>query len=217
MLDGVLSQFKPGPPIQKEPVRREPEKKVMDVHRPGAPEPKHTGFRMYWSGETGNLPFRMQIKHKGLIDIDGTYRVMYDWLKENKYIVEERLYKSRPPELEIHWRAWKNLDVFYRYEVYVRWHGFIDDVEVAQDGMKKKMSNGRMRIQMWGHLEVDYPNLFGDRNWTAGFQRQMFNFFLKWVVRRDLEFVWDDLYYEVYKLHAVVKDYLDLAAKGNYY
>ena len=45
----------------------------------------------------------------------------------------------------------------------------------------------------------------------------MFNFFLKWVVRRDLEFVWDDLYYEVYKLHAVVKDYLDLAAKGNYY
>ena len=86
------------------------------------------------------------------------------------------------------------------------------EVDVIKEGKKQKTTSAGFRIDLHGTAEVDWQNRFTG----AKFLQALGDFYLKYIVGKSLDMYWtDQLYYHVYKLHATVKQYLDMEAKAN--
>lgn len=161
---------------------------------------------------------RARVKFRGVFDLEGLYRTMYNWFESKQYEFHEELYKSKPPELELSWRAERKKTGYIRDVVNVYLHLFGEEVEAVKKGVKQRLMKGRMLIDFWGVTETDYPSITGERKWTTMWQRRLQDFYNRYIVKREIETAHVDvLYYEVYQLHDVVKNYLDLEGKGYTY
>ncbi len=86
------------------------------------------------------------------------------------------------------------------------------DVEVVlRNGAKKKMTKGRIWVQLWGVIETDYHKLWE----KSAFLAHLKSFYNKYVIRKRLEGVWwDEMYYNiVLVLHALIRERLKMAAE----
>lgn len=161
----------------------------------------------------------MRIRFKGVFNFKGLYKEMVLWLKRRKFEFQERLYKDKPPELEIMWRAQRRKSGYIMDVIEAHIHIFdIEPVEIIEKGVKKELTSARMTIKLWPTVETGYVDIFGQRKWDSEFHRRLMDFYNKYVIKKDLDLAHTDaLYYELYRLHAMVKDYLDMEAKGNLY
>ncbi len=160
------------------------------------------------------LPHR--IKYRGLMDLDRLYRVMALWFKERRYELHERLYKSKPPELEMTWEAERKRTSWVREVVSVNVHMWGEyDIEAIVKGKKKKMANVRAIITITCDIEAPYADIFGKPRWTASnIERRLSYFFRNWVMQREVGgLYWDRLYYELYDLYGLIKETLKFGAK----
>ena len=159
------------------------------------------------------------IKYKGLCDFDGLYNLIVQWFKSKGYKVTEKVYKHKVPsalgaEQEITLVAEREVTEFYKYNISIEL--FIRDmteVEVETDGQKKNLSNLRMEIIRTGGVEADDEKKYD----TSFLMQKLRSFYVWYVMKEDLFMWWDELRYRMYKLHGVIKDYLDMQAKGNEY
>ena len=184
-----------------------------------APIPIHEPKAPGYSPSFGGL-FPARLKFRGLYDLDGLYKFMANWFRQRRYEVHETLYKSKPPELEIRIRAERRKTGFVMEVITIYYHSYGEyDLDVIMNGKKKKMTNARMTLTIGGEIISPYPDIFGRQRWTANaVERRLLNLFRNWFVRRELESVyWDTLYYEMWKLHAGIKEFLKYEAKGNAY
>ena len=171
-----------------------------------------------YSSSSGLIPTR--IHFKGLYDLDGLYHFMSNWLRQRRYELHESIYKSRPPELEIRWTAERRTTGFVMEVITVYYHSWGEyDLDVTVNGKKKKMTNARFILTINGAIKAPYEDMFGKPKWTQNaIERRLLDLFRKWFARRELEAVYEDtLYYEMYKFHGAIKDFLNLEAKGNVY
>ncbi len=160
--------------------------------------------------------FPHRIKYKGIFELEGLYKTMARWFKEGRYELHERLYKSKPPELEMRWEGERKRTSYAKEIVRVHVHMWGDyDVEVIANGKKKKMANVRMIITVTGDIEAPYPDIFGMPRWsTTNIERRLNTVFRNWVMRREMEgLYWDRLYYELYDLYGTIKEYLKFGAR----
>jgi len=204
---GLLSLFR-GKKEDEEPINP---KAPIAIHTVNAPE--------YNQSAVGPL-FPSRIKYNGLYDLDGLYKLMANWMRQRRFELHETLYKARPPELEIRWRAERRKTGFAMEVIEIYYHSWGDyDVEVVKNGKKKKMTNARMILTISGDLLAPYSDIFGRPRWTAnGVERRLLNIFRNWFMKRELESLyWDTFYYEVWKLHGAIKDFMGFEAKGNVY
>ena len=202
---GLLSLFRKK---QEEPVS---EGGPIPIHIPTAPpyEPTFSGAL-----------FPARIKFRGLYDFDGLYKFMANWLRQHRFEIYETLYKAKPPELEIRLRGERKYTGFSMWILRVYYHSWGEyDVDVVVKGKKKKMTNARMIITISGEVRAPYEDIFGRPKWTANaIERRLLNLFRNWFMKRELESLeWDTLYYEMYKFHGAIKDFLKYEAKGNVY
>lgn len=161
---------------------------------------------------------RARVKFKGVFDLDGLYKTMYNWFEAKQYEFHETLYKSKPPELELTWRAERKKTGYIREVVNVYFHLFGSEVEAVKKGVKQRLMKGRMLIDFWGVIETDYPSITNERKWTSAWQRRLQRFYNEYIIKKEMDLIHTDtLYYEIYQLHDVVKNYLDLEAKGHTY
>ncbi len=161
---------------------------------------------------------KARVKFRGAFDLDGLYKTMYKWFEDKQFEFHETLYKSKPPELELEWRGERKKTGYIRDVIRVYFHLFGSDVEAVKKGVKQKLMKGRLQIDFWGIVETDYPSITGKRRWTSSMLLALQNFYNKYIIKKELDLAYTDtLYYEVYQLHDVVKDYLDLEAKGHTY
>ena len=186
------------------------EKGPIPVHTPTAPKynPSYEPL------------FPTRIKFKGLYDLDGLYKFMANWLRQRRFELYENLYKSKPPELEIRMRAERRKTGFVMEVITIYYHSYGDyDIDVVLNGKKKKMTNARMILTIGGEIRAPYEDIFGRPRWTANaIERRLLNLFRNWFMKRELESLnWDTLYYEMYKFHGAIKDFLKYEAKGNVY
>ena len=87
------------------------------------------------------------------------------------------------------------------------------EVEIGK-GNKKMITNARMEIILSSKVIVDPEGRFG----KTGFLQNLRDFFLKYVLKKDIETVYgDELYYRMNKLHAAIKEFLDMQTKGYEY
>ena len=87
------------------------------------------------------------------------------------------------------------------------------DVDVVlKDGTKKKMSKGRLWVQIRGRVDVDYEGLWD----KSAFLAQLKNFYNKYIIKKRIESVWwDQLQYKiVLALHALIKERLKMISEG---
>lgn len=160
------------------------------------------------------------IRYKGLFDYDGLYNLIVRWMKARRYWFHEEVYKHKVPspygaEQEFTFTGDKKLNDYIKYNLKVSFHLWdMTEVEVIQDGKKKTLTNARIEILFSGNVEVDYEKrMEKSRIWAA-----IADVYYKYFLKEDLESVHHDtLYYRLYKLHALVKEFFGMQAKGNEY
>jgi len=160
------------------------------------------------------------IKYKGLFDFDGLYNLIAQWMKVRGYWFQEDKYKHKVPlptgaEQEITFIGTREVTDFYQQVVTVDFHLWdMTEVEVEVEGKKKTLTSARLEIILYGALNIDYEKRFD----KSVLWQSVRDFFLKYILRQDIETVWyDELRYRIYKLHASIKEFLDLQAKGDEY
>jgi hypothetical protein len=159
------------------------------------------------------------IRYSGIFDFDKLYKNMVDWFKDKDYDFYEKNYKFKPvvhgKEIEIEWEAEKKVTEYYLFEIDVSFHFWdFQTVEVIENGKKKKLTKARMQIIIKGAYRLDYTGRWGN----TPFNEWLRGFFHKYIIKRKIMFLmWNTLYYEVYKLHALVKDQIDAQTNYNAY
>lgn len=158
------------------------------------------------------------IKFQGICDLDGLFRLIANWLQDRGYEVEERKVKHKVPspsgaEDEIEWSAWlKETDYLKNWIHLHYWLFDMKEVEVVKEGMKRKLTRVRIQIEITSEIETDWQ-----KRWESStFLVRLRDFYEKHIIRKDLETLWEDkLWYIVLKLHAAIKEHLDMEMKAN--
>ena len=165
-------------------------------------------------------PRRFIIRYKGLFDYDGLYNMMVRWIKARRYWFHEGVYKHKVPspygaEHEIRWTADKKVNDYIKYNMSVELHLWdINEVEIIKDGEQKTLTNARIEIIIKPILEIDYEKRMEKNKLWAAIADVYYKYFLK----EDLESIyWDTIYYRAFRLHNLVKEFLDMEAKGYEY
>ncbi|MBI2145520.1 hypothetical protein HYU18_04335 [Candidatus Woesearchaeota archaeon] len=157
-----------------------------------------------------------RIKYRGMFDLDDLYKSMALWFKHRRFELHENLFKSKPPEMEMRWRAERKRTSWVKEIIIVHVHMWGQyDVEAIVNGKKKKMANVRMIITINGDIESPYADIFGKPRWTdSNVQRRLHRIFWRWVMQRELGgLYWDRLYYELYDLYGLIKGKLKMGAR----
>ena len=162
-----------------------------------------------------------QLKKSGIIDLDGLYKNMQRWFYDNQYYFEEPTTRLRPGsasgvQYEYKWIAWRKVNAYVKYNISVYMYLWdVEDIEVIKEGKKVKLTKCRIMIEFSGNVELDYTNMFG----KSKFGKVLFNIYNNMVLQKErgLAMWWDELYYRIYKLQTITKEYLDMESKGNAY
>jgi hypothetical protein len=157
------------------------------------------------------------IRYKGLFDFDGLYYLMVQWLKQRRYWFHEIDYKHKVPspagaEQEIKWEAEKKINDYMKYKMNIFLHTWDQtEVEVVKNGEKKTLTSARIEITFDGTIEIDYEKRMSKSKFWAAIADVYYKYFLK----EDIESIhYDTMYYRLQRLHSLVKNYLDMGAKG---
>jgi len=108
--------------------------------------------------------FKSKVKHNGIFNFKETYRVLYEWLIDQGYDLNEKQYKEvisagNAKEIEIEWDAVRKVSDYFRFEIKVNWHIIgMTSVEVEIDGVKEKMNKGQFEIEAKCILQKDYED-----------------------------------------------------------
>lgn len=160
-----------------------------------------------------SLP-RVTLRYNGLFDFDGLYAAVVDWAKNYGYMWLETKYKHKVPspagaEQELIWEMTKNVTDYRREKIVFDIHIWdLLEVEVDSNGRKKSLSNARIHIVIDGKFEMDWQKRF-----TGRFGEKLGELYRK-IMQKEIETVYfDQLYYRMWNLHAVIKKYFDMQAE----
>jgi len=157
------------------------------------------------------------LKYKGIFDISTLYRFIAEWLINEGFEFQEKVYKHKPPEIELSWVARKKITGYVLYQINLEFHFYgIKDIEVIKDGIKRKMQDARVEITFSGKVETDYPDIYGERRWDkSAFTAKLKDIFEDYVIKKDIDFKHvDPLYYYILKFYEDVKKFLEMQAVG---
>jgi len=158
--------------------------------------------------ESDNV-FKGKIKDSTIFDFKELYEFMYHWLVDEGYDVIEKKYTekmdARGKELEIEWNAYKKVSDYFRFRINVRWYiNSLVDVEVEENGKKRKMNKGTIEIKFAADLEKDYEHRW-ENNPIAKFLRNVYD---RYVIRGRIEYYEGRIFSETDELIAQVKSFL---------
>ena len=163
----------------------------------------------------------MIVQKVGIIDLDGLYIIMQRWFEDNKFYFEEPTSRLRPGtpagvEYEWKWKCWRKVSDYVKFHVYIFFHVWdAKEIEVIKEGKKVKLTKCRLKIEFDGDMEMDWTNRFQ----RSKFSRWLFKFYYTFILKEEKQVAnwWDELYYRVYKLQTISKEYLDMETRGNAY
>lgn len=159
------------------------------------------------------------IQYRGIWDMQDLYESIADFFRQKKFKLYEPQQRLRRPspfgaELLYQFQARRKVEEFYEWVVNINIETFDEhDVEVvSKNGTKKKMTKGRLWIQMSGLCVIDYEKIWE----KSAFLAQLKSFYNKYIIKKRIEGIWwDELYYKiVLKLHALIKERLKMTSEG---
>ncbi len=165
---------------------------------------------------------KFSVKVEDIFSTKDLYKVVKEWLDEENYFDEEngenyreKLYVDKTgekgKELWIWWRTIKYPEGmsektgFLRYILNVDYHVLgMKTVEVMHKGKKLKMDKGEVEVMISANIELDYRG-----EWKKGFWKNIAGLFKKRIYRKEITDHKNNLYKEAYRLHSVIKRYLE--------
>jgi len=159
------------------------------------------------------------IQYKGILDMQDLYDAIADFFRQKKFKFYEKQHRLRRPssfgaEHNYIFEARRKVEDYYEWIVYVNIETFdMHDIEVVlKDGTKKKMTKGRIWVQLYGNCVTDYEKVWE----KSAFLAHLKGFYNKYIVKKKFEGVWwDELYYKiVLRLHALIKEHLKMVSEG---
>ena len=162
-----------------------------------------------------DILFRTKVRHIGIFDFKETYRILYEWLVDQGYDVNEKSYKENigaggAKELEIEWEAWKKVSDYFRFLLEIKWHPLgMTTVEVEIDGVKQKMNKGQFELEVKSTLIKDYES-----RWEGvPFFKFLRGVYDKYIIRERVEQYEGKLIGEMDEFVAQCKSFLALTGK----
>jgi len=155
-----------------------------------------------------------KVTFEGIFNFGEIYKFVYTLLQDYEYKLEERLYseKSKPngKEIEVFWMAKRKISDYFRFRINVNWLTLgMNDVEVQKDGVKVKMSKGRLEIRFTAFLEKDYEHRW-ENNTVVKFMRGLYD---RYIIKSRIETYEDKIKEETDEFIAQAKAFLALEAK----
>ncbi len=159
--------------------------------------------------------FKTKVKHKGVFDFKGTYKMVYEWLIHEGYDINEKTYKETvgaggAKEIEIDWTAFRKVSDYFRFVIEIKFQILgMTDVDVEIDGVKQNMNKGQFEFHVQGILEKDYEGRW-ENNAFFKFLRTLYD---RYLIPSRLEKYEGKLIGEVDEVVAQVKAFLNLQGK----
>lgn len=158
---------------------------------------------------------KSKVKNTGIFNFKELYRVLYEWLVDQNYDVNEKSYKEvigagGAKELEIEWEATKKVSDYFKFEIKAVWRIVgMTTVEVEIDGVKDKMNKGQLEIEFKSTLIRDYEDKWAKRP-TLLFLRTIYD---KYLVKEKTDQYQGKLVGELQELIGQCKSFLALTGK----
>lgn len=162
--------------------------------------------------------YKVYIQYKGVMDMQDLYETIADFFHQKKFKFYEKQHRYRKPgpfgtEILHQFEARREVEDYYEWVVDVNIETFdMHDVEVVlKNGAKKKMTKGRIWIQLSGECVTDYEKIWE----KSAFLAHLKSFYNKYVIRKKFEGVWwDEFYYNIIlRLHALIKERLKMVSE----
>ena len=163
--------------------------------------------------------FNVYIQYKGILDMQDLYETIADFFRQKKFKFYETQQRQRRPgpfgeEIAYNFVARRKVEEYYEWIAKVNIETFdMHDVEVVmKNGAKKKMTKGRIWIQIMGECVTDYEKVWE----KSAFLAHLKSFYNKYIVKKRFESIWwDEMYYKVIlRLHALIKERLKMTSEG---
>lgn len=120
------------------------------------------------------------LKHQGIGDFRDFYNFMYDWLRDENFVIVEKSYTEKilgdVKNMEIKWEAKREITDYFRVhiDIVTKVRG-LKEVEVEVDGKRIKTNEFKeLEITMKGVLEKDYSGRWG-RSAMYRFFKEVYN------------------------------------------
>ena len=160
------------------------------------------------------------VKYQGVFDKDDLMKTMRNWIVNQGYEFHETSVKHKVPspdgsEQEFAWWGWRKVNSYVKYHIdmFVKYWN-LKDVEVVRDGKKQKLQSAKVQIELSGRCELDFSNRF------AGSKVLQFiaDFYDNYIIKNEIDTLYtDQLYYRIYKLQGVIKEFLEFETKESAY
>lgn len=158
---------------------------------------------------------KTKIKHTGIFDFKETYRVLFEWLIDEGYDLNEKEYKEilgagGAKEIEVKWDAVRKVSDYFRFQIEAKWHMMgMTTVEVEIDGVKQKMNKGQFELEAKCVLLKDYEARWENRP----FLKFMRTFYDRYLIKERIEGYEGKLITEMYEFLNTCKSFLALTGK----
>jgi len=156
-----------------------------------------------------------KIKHKGIFNFKDIYQVLYNWLMEQGYVLNEKSYKESlgaggTKDVEIEWYAKRDISDYFRFVMEVKWQILgMSEVEVEIDGIKQKTNKGYIILEIKTTLEKDYENRWENRP----FFKFLRTFYDRYLIPSRIENYEGKLLGEMDEFVAQIKSFMALLGK----
>ena len=165
--------------------------------------------------ELPGSPSPIILKYEGIFDLDGLYKRIIQFFEEMNYEIHEDTYKGKKDELEVAVKPELKMTEYVKYTPAIKIHIMdMKEIEVVKEGKKVKLTQGRARFELKLSMKFDYSGRFKGHPWAG----KLKNFYDKFIFKKEREAYWEDqLYYHLYKLQTIIKEYMDMETKTNAY
>ena len=137
------------------------------------------------------------IKHRGFFNLDKVLKTITDWYKnedfDEEFNITDYKYKIPSPsgaEYEIRISGKKKVTGYVMYEIRViLWVFDLREVELIKDGEKIKTNEGRIIVEIYPELHLDWQNRFGGNK----FLQRLQEFYHDYIIKYKIKDYWEDM------------------------
>ncbi len=154
-----------------------------------------------------DIPMRiLYLKHRGLFDHAKLVKGIQQWFVDNEYKFHAPKYKLKASEAEYEIEGERQITEYVKFKLALHiWIREMSDVDVIEDGEKKKRQEGMINMELGGSMELDPAKRFSGNKFFQWLQ----DFYHEYVIKVTIDQVWwDDLYFKLIQLQNTIKGIL---------
>ena len=152
----------------------------------------------------------IKVKQAGVFNLNELYLLLYKWFEMYGYDFQEQEYrdidKGGKKQLEIRWYAEKKIDDYIKFVIKISMMVVgMEDVEVEEEGVKRKTKKGTVEFRFDAFLLKDYED-----RWTGGAMKFLREVYDKFIIKGRIESLEGELQQELYKFMDEIKAFLNM-------